>query len=56
MAIDWGVYGIPETFVIAPDGTIAFKVIGQITRPILEDQVMPLVRRLQAENSAGATQ
>lgn len=56
VAIDWGVYGIPETFVIAPDGTIAFKVIGQITRPILEDQVMPLVRRLQAENSAGATQ
>lgn len=56
VAIDWGVYGIPETFVIAPDGTIAFKVIGQITRPILEDQVMPLVRRLQAENSAGTTQ
>jgi cytochrome c biogenesis protein CcmG/thiol:disulfide interchange protein DsbE len=30
-AIDWGVYGVPETFVIAPDGTIAYKHVGPLT-------------------------
>jgi cytochrome c biogenesis protein CcmG/thiol:disulfide interchange protein DsbE len=30
-AIDWGVYGVPETFVIAPDGTIRYKQIGPLT-------------------------
>jgi cytochrome c biogenesis protein CcmG, thiol:disulfide interchange protein DsbE len=30
-AIDWGVYGVPETFVIAPDGTIRHKQIGPLT-------------------------
>jgi cytochrome c biogenesis protein CcmG/thiol:disulfide interchange protein DsbE len=29
-AIDWGVYGVPETFVVAPDGTIRYKHIGPI--------------------------
>ena len=32
-AIDWGVYGVPETFVIGPDGTIRYKFIG----PLLDD-------------------
>jgi len=30
-AIDWGVYGVPETFVIGPDGTIRHKQIGPLT-------------------------
>lgn len=30
-AIDWGVYGVPESFVIAPDGTIAYKQVGPLT-------------------------
>jgi cytochrome c biogenesis protein CcmG/thiol:disulfide interchange protein DsbE len=30
-AIDWGVYGVPETFVIAPDGTNAYKHVGPLT-------------------------
>ena len=30
-AIDWGVYGVPESFVIAPDGTIAYKHVGALT-------------------------
>ena len=34
MAIEWGVYGVPETFIIAKDGTIADKLVG----PILDDQ------------------
>ena len=31
VAIDWGVYGVPETFVVRGDGTIAYKHVGPIT-------------------------
>lgn len=34
-AIDWGVYGVPETFVVGPDGTIRHKHIGPLTRESL---------------------
>ena len=30
-AIDWGVYGVPETFIVGPDGTIRHKHIGPLT-------------------------
>ncbi len=30
-AIDWGVYGVPETFIVGPDGTIRYKHIGPLT-------------------------
>lgn len=30
-AIDWGVYGVPESFIIGPDGTIRYKQIGPLT-------------------------
>lgn len=32
--VEWGVYGVPETFVIAPDGTIAYKHVGPLTPEI----------------------
>ena len=35
-AIDWGVYGVPETFVIGRDGRIAYKLVGPITPGNLE--------------------
>ncbi len=41
--IDWGVYGVPETFVIAPDGTIIYKHIGPITDAALADKIMPVL-------------
>lgn len=41
--IDWGVYGVPETFVIAPDGTIIYKHIGPITDTNLHDKIMPVL-------------
>ena len=31
-AIEWGVYGVPETFVVGRDGRIAYKLVGPITR------------------------
>lgn len=48
VAIDWGVYGVPETFVVDRNGVIAYKQIGPVTPKVLEDTILPLVRKLQA--------
>ena len=47
VAIDWGVYGVPETFVIDRTGRIAHKVIGPLTPRLLQDKVLPLIRELR---------
>jgi len=52
VAIDWGVYGVPETFVIDAQGQIAFKQVGPITPAILETTILPLVMRLRASPAA----
>jgi cytochrome c biogenesis protein CcmG/thiol:disulfide interchange protein DsbE len=49
VGIDWGVYGVPETFVVDKHGVIRHKVIGAITRQMVDERLMPLVRRLQSE-------
>ena len=46
VGIDFGVYGVPETFVIDKQGVIRHKVIGPLTPETLRDTVMPLVRKL----------
>lgn len=46
-AIDYGVYGAPETFVIDRKGMIRDKVIGPLTPDLLRDQVLPLVHKLE---------
>ena len=47
VGIDFGVYGVPETFVIDKQGTIRYKQIGPITVEALEKKIIPLVRELQ---------
>jgi len=47
VAIDWGVYGVPETYVIDREGHIAFKQIGPITPEILDQTIVPLVEKLR---------
>jgi cytochrome c biogenesis protein CcmG/thiol:disulfide interchange protein DsbE len=47
VGIDWGVYGVPETFVIGKDGRIAYKHIGPLTPEALDQTILPLVRRLR---------
>lgn len=47
VAIDWGVYGVPETYVIDRAGRIAFKQIGPITPAILERTILPLIAKLR---------
>lgn len=47
VSIDWGVYGVPETFVISKDGQIAYKHIGPITPKVLDETLLPLIRQLE---------
>jgi cytochrome c biogenesis protein CcmG/thiol:disulfide interchange protein DsbE len=51
VAIDWGVYGVPETFVVDRDGRIAYKQIGAITPTIWNQTLLPLIRKLQVEHA-----
>ena len=43
-AIDWGVYGAPETFLVGPDGTVVHKQIGPMTMEIWMRDFVPLVK------------
>lgn len=47
VAIEWGVYGVPETFVVSKGGRIAYKHIGPITQQDLTRTIEPLIRELQ---------
>ena len=46
VAIDWGVYGVPETFVIDANGIVRYKHIGPLDPSILHGKIFPLVREL----------
>ncbi len=46
--IDWGVYGVPETFVVDRAGTILHKHIGPLDARALEQTILPLVQKLKA--------
>ena len=48
VGIDYGVYGVPETFVIDKRGIIRYKRIGVVTPELLRDKIVPLVRELEA--------
>ena len=43
--IDWGVYGVPETFVVKGDGTIAFKFVGPMTEKSLREVILPEIAK-----------
>ncbi len=45
-AIDWGVYGVPETFLVGPDGTIVTKVIGPLDADNVERVLKPAIAKL----------
>tara|TARA_R110002110_G_scaffold24942_11_gene92828 strand:+ start:2540 stop:3136 length:597 start_codon:yes stop_codon:yes gene_type:complete len=56
VGIEWGVYGVPETYVIAANGTIAYRHVGPITRAILQGTIMPIVRGLKSSTAEKETQ
>jgi cytochrome c biogenesis protein CcmG/thiol:disulfide interchange protein DsbE len=49
VGIDYGVYGVPESYVIDKQGIIQYKEIGPITPEKLKDKILPLVAQLQAK-------
>ncbi len=46
--IDWGVYGVPETFIVDADGIVRYKYIGPISPEALESVVKPEIDKLLA--------
>ena len=49
VAIDWGVYGVPETFVVDRQGRIRHRHVGPITDEALKGTLMPMIARLEKE-------
>lgn len=49
--IEWGVYGVPETFVIGRDGRIAYKLVGPITETNLDTVLNPAIEKALAAGS-----
>jgi cytochrome c biogenesis protein CcmG/thiol:disulfide interchange protein DsbE len=49
VGIDYGVYGVPETYVIDKQGVIRYKQIGPLNEEVLANKILPLVKELQAQ-------
>jgi len=49
VGIDFGVYGVPETYVIDAQGVVRYRQVGPVTPDVLERQIKPLLKRLQKE-------
>lgn len=47
VGIDWGVYGVPETFIVDRSGRIRYKHVGPLTQNDVEHDILPLVARLE---------
>ena len=47
-AIEWGVYGMPETFIVDAEGRVAYKHVGPISRDTLDRTILPTIARLKA--------
>ncbi len=52
VSIDWGVYGVPETFVVDANGIITFKHVGPLTPEAVERELLPAI---EAARSTGST-
>lgn len=48
-AIDWGVYGIPESYLVGPDGTILYKKVGPFDERSLTQDLMPAIEKASAK-------
>ena len=49
--VEWGVYGVPETFVVRGDGTIAYKHVGPITEQSLRERLLPEIDKARGPRS-----
>ncbi|WP_375691490.1 DsbE family thiol:disulfide interchange protein [Pseudooceanicola sp. LIPI14-2-Ac024] len=48
MGLDWGLYGVPETYVIDGDGTIVLRHAGPVTQRIIEESIRPAIEKARA--------
>jgi len=46
VGIDWGVYGVPETFIIDGRGKIRYKHVGPLNQEALDEKIIPVIRKL----------
>ncbi|MBB5573972.1 MULTISPECIES: DsbE family thiol:disulfide interchange protein [Rhizobium] len=51
-AIDWGVYGIPESYLVGPDGTILYKQVGPFTANSLKEGLYPAIEKAQGKSAS----
>ncbi|WP_113468010.1 DsbE family thiol:disulfide interchange protein [Rhizobium mayense] len=51
-AIDWGVYGIPESYLVSPDGTILYKQVGPFTPTSLKEGLYPAIAKAQGKSAS----
>jgi cytochrome c biogenesis protein CcmG/thiol:disulfide interchange protein DsbE len=51
-AIDWGVYGIPESYLVSPDGTILYKQVGPFTPTSLKEGLYPAIEKALGKPAA----
>jgi cytochrome c biogenesis protein CcmG/thiol:disulfide interchange protein DsbE len=49
VGIDWGVYGVPETFVVDKQGKIRMRFPGPVTREVWHKKFEPLIAQLRSE-------
>ncbi len=54
VAIDWGVYGVPETFLVDQNGRIVYKQVGPFTQKILDEVILPRIVSLREDRRAAA--
>lgn len=50
VGIDWGVYGVPETFVVDSRGVIRYKQIGPVNEQIWQHKILPVIEQIEAEH------
>ena len=49
-AIDWGIYGAPETFLVDAGGTIRWKYVGPLTDEVIENELLPKLAQIDAKD------
>ena len=47
VSIDWGVYGVPESYLIDRKGRIRYKHVGPLTPQVVVEQILPMVKHLR---------
>jgi cytochrome c biogenesis protein CcmG/thiol:disulfide interchange protein DsbE len=53
VAIDWGVYGVPETYIVDGRGQIVHKIVGPLSPEAIENEVLPAVMQARSAPNAG---